>query len=285
MEPHAPPPGGVWFGISGAPESTTRSGSAHAVARCRELGIDALEMAWVHRVTITEQGAAKVRQAAREHGVRLSVHAPYYINLNSRDPKKLAAGKERIVAAGRAAAWCGALNVALHLSFYHDDPPQVVFDRVAEGLAECTERLAEDGAAVTLRPETMGKLSQFGSLDEALRLCQVVPGTAPCIDIAHLRARTDACNTAAEFEELWDSVADALGPDALDNVHVHISGIEYGARGETRHLALEDSDLDYRTFLAVMRERRVRGLVVVESPAREDDVLLLKEVWGEIPAG
>lgn len=315
------PPGRLWLGISGSPESTPRQGSHHAVARCRELGIDALEMAWVHSVSMKQAGGERVRQAAADHDVRLSVHAPYYINLNSHDPQKLEASKDRIVAAGRAAAWSGARDVVLHLAYYHDDPPEQVRSLVAEGLLEARERLERMGvpgsdsdsgagsrpaadtradgaptkgavsgpedptrpgpgpADVILRPEVMGRRSQYGDLDEILTLCQQVPGASPCIDIAHLHARTGGYNTAREFDALWDAVGDALGAESLRDVHVHISGIEYGDLGEKRHLPFAEADLDYETFLEVMLDRGIQGLIIVESPAREDDVILLANVW------
>jgi deoxyribonuclease-4 len=251
-------------------------------------------MAWVHSVALKEEGGARVRAAAEQHGLRLSVHAPYYINLNSHDPVKLAGSKERIVAAGRAASWAGARDVVLHLAYYHDDPPRDVHDRVTAELVEARERLVEDladpdASGVILRPEVMGRSSQYGDLDEILDLCRRVPGTAPCLDIAHLHARTQRYNTSAEFDDMWDSYADALGESALRDVHVHISGIAYGELGEKKHLPFEEADLDYEAFLGVMRDRGVEGLVVVESPAREDDVLLLAGVWrrlaGEATAG
>jgi len=278
------PPGGVWVGISGAPESTPRSGSAHAVERCRQLGLDALEMAWVHRVSMTENGAAAVRQAAERHGVRLSVHAPYYINLNSPDPDVVAASKKRIADAARAAAWCGARDVVLHLGFVHDDPPAVVLERMAAALSEVGAGLAREGVQVTLRPEVMGRASQFGDLEDVLALCREVKGLAPCIDIAHLHARGGAWNSRAEFDRLWDRVLAELGPGALADAHVHLSGIEYGDKGEVRHLPLGDSDLDHRGFLAVMAERGVGGSLVVESPAREADAVLVAQTWRELVA-
>jgi len=273
------------IGISGSPESTPRSGSHHGVARCRALGIDALEMAWVQRVAMTAKGASKVREAAAEHDVRLSVHAPYFINLNSPDPDVVEASVGRIAAAGRAAGWTGARNVVLHLAFRHGDPPETVFDRVRDGLSEARSRLGADGSKVVLRPETMGRSSQFGDLEEVLALCREVPGTAPCIDIAHLHAREGRWNTRREFHALWDRVAAVLGAEALVDVHVHISGIAYGDRGERKHLPFAEADLDYVGFLSVARERGLRGTVIVESPAREDDVLVLRDAWGGLELG
>lgn len=271
--------GGVRFGISGSPESSRGPGSAHAIERCRELGLDALEMAWVRSVAITPKGAVAVREASERHDVRLTVHAPYFVNLNSPDAAVVAASKERIAAAARGAAWCGARDVALHLAFCHDDPPETVFERVAAALAEVQSGLRSEGVDATLRPETMGRASQFGDLDEILALCLAVPGLAPCIDIAHLHARTGGWNTRAEFGRLWDRVEAALGAPALGDVHLHLSGIAYGDKGEKRHLALQESDLAYETFLEVMAQRGVRGVVVAESPAREADAVLLAETW------
>lgn len=271
--------GRVWFGISGAPDSTPRPGTVHAVARCRELGLDALEIAWVHSVTIGQAGAGNVRAAAERHRVRLSVHAPYYINLNSADPEKRQASRRRALAAARAAEWCGARDVVLHLGYSHGEEPAIVFDRMVEGLALVLREMEDEGIAVTLRPENMGRRAQFGDLSEILGLCRELPALAPCIDIAHLHARTGAWNSRPEFHALWDAVADALGPEALARAHVHISGIEFAAGGERRHRPLGESDLDYVGFLEVMAQRGVAGSIICESPARESDAVLLSEAW------
>lgn len=276
------------IGISGAPEATTGSGSAAAVRACRQLGIDALELAWVHSVSVTPEGGARIRAAAAEHGVRLSVHAPYYINLNSPEPDKVAASIDRIVRAGRGAAWVGARDVVLHLGYYHADDRAAVYGRVRDRLREAADRLAAaddvDAGAVCLRPELMGRASQFGDLDEVLRLCADVPGTRPCIDIAHWHARTGAWNDHEAFAALFDAVGDALGPGALRDLHVHASGIAYGPLGEKRHLAFADADLDVRAFLEVARDRGVAGTVIVESPAREADTRWLRDLWRQVAA-
>jgi deoxyribonuclease-4 len=145
--------------------------------------------------------------------------------------------------------------------------------------------MGEAAAHVTLRAEVMGKSSQFGDLDEILRVSQAVPGVEPCIDIAHLHARTSACNSSSEFARLWSSVGDALGPGALRRAHIHISGIDYGPSGEKRHLPLAESDLDYRAFLESLIEFQIGGRMIVESPAREDDVFLIHREWRRVVGG
>ena len=152
--------------------------------------------------------------------------------------------RRRALAAARAADWCGARDVVLHLGYSHGEEPAVVFDRMVEGLALVLREMEDEGIAVTLRPENMGRRAQFGDLSEILGLCRELPALAPCIDIAHLHARTGAWNSRPEFHALWDAVGDALGQEALARAHVHISGIEFASGGERRHRPLGESDLD-----------------------------------------
>ena len=126
------------------------------LARLRELGLDCMELAWVRRVSMGEKTAAKVRQKAEECRVALSVHAPYYVNLNSAEADKVAASRELILKAARAGWLCGARNIVFHAAFYHDDPPKVVYERVKGHLVELTQELRAEGNETVLRPETTG---------------------------------------------------------------------------------------------------------------------------------
>jgi len=137
-------------------------------------------------------------------------------------------------------------------------------------------KMKEEDIRLLLRPETSGKGSQFGSLEEILKLCAELEGTAPCIDFAHLHARGGRFNSYPEFTSVLEQVRVGLGDDALKNMHLHISGIEYGARGERRHLRLQQSDLQYNELLRALRDYNVKGVVICESPNQEEDALLLK---------
>ena len=270
------------FGVSGVPASSPKPSSEAGIIRCRELGLDCMEMAMVQKVTITPPTAARVRAAAEREGITLSIHAPYYINLNSRDPQKLADSQGRILAAARAGAWLGARNIVLHIAFYHDNTPRDCTDIVINNLTPVVETLRAEGSPVILRPETMGRTSQWGDLDEVLEVCAALPPLQPCLDFAHLHARAGRLNTYAEFIDILDRVERALGRPALDDLHVHISGIAYGPKGEQHHLTFADADFNYRDCLLALRDRACRGLIIGESPAREQDVLFLQAVWDEI---
>jgi len=267
------------FGTAGVPGSSPQHDSVSGVAQIRLLGLEAMELAWVQQVRISKESATAIRRAAEEHCVHLSVHAPYYINLNSPEADKVTASRERILKAARAGAWAGATDIVFHPGFYHDDPPEVVYERIRQHLLELTQQLQAEGVEVTLRPETTGKPSQFGSLDELLQLCLDVPGVYPCVDFAHLHARTGADNSYQEFVAILHLIESRLGHSALESMHIHVSGMEYTAAGEREHLMLKDSDLAYLELLQALRAVGIRGTVICESPDPEADALLLQRLY------
>jgi len=236
-----------------------------------------MELAFVRRVAMGEKTASEVRQAAEEYKVRLSVHAPYYVNLNSTEADKVQASRKRILQAARVGWLCGAQSIVFHPAFYHGDPPEIVYERVRRHLVELVEELRAEGNGTTLRPETTGKVSQFGTLEELLMLSKEVEGVAPCVDFAHLHARTGADNAYEEFVAFLELIEGELGQAGLGDMHIHMSGIDYGPGGEKEHLNLADADLRYIELLQALRDFEVGGLVICESPNLEEDALLMQK--------
>jgi deoxyribonuclease-4 len=270
---------GLLFGTGGVPHSTPKRSSLAGIKQIRELGLDCMELAFVRRVAMGEKTASEVRQIAEEHEVRLSVHAPYYVNLNSPEADKVRASRQRILHAARVGWLCGAQSIVFHPAFYHDDPAEIVYERVRGHLVELVEELRVEGNETILRPETTGKISQFGTLEELLMLSKEVEGVAPCVDFAHLHARTGADNSYEEFAALLELIEGELGQAGLGDMHIHISGIDYGPGGEKEHLNLEDADLRYVELLQALRDFEVGGLVICESPSLEEDALLMQRVY------
>jgi deoxyribonuclease-4 len=270
---------GLLFGTGGVPHSTPKRSSLAGIKHIRELGLDCMELAFVRRVAMGEKTASEVRQAAEEHEVRLSVHAPYYVNLNSPEADKVRASRQRILHAARVGWLCGAQSIVLHPAFYHDDPSEIVYERVRGHLVELVEELRAEGNWTTLRPETMGKISQFGTLEELVMLSKEIEGVAPCVDFAHLHARTGADNSYEEFAALLELIEGGLGQAGLEDMHIHISGIDYGRGGEKQHLNLADADLRYVELLQALRDFEVSGLVICESPSLEEDALLMQRTY------
>jgi len=272
------------FGTAGVPHSARERSTVSGIERSHELGLGGMEMEFVRGVNMTEDTAREVAQAAVATGIRLSAHAPYYINLNSREAGKIKASQERLLKTARIAGLCGGRSVIFHAAFYMGGPAQQAYDNVKQYLAEVVAQLREEDNQVTLRPEVMGKVSQFGTIEETLRLCQELAGIAPCIDFAHWHARTGKANSYDEFVAVLKEVQDYLGRAALDDIHIHLSGINYGAKGERNHLNLRDSDMNYLELLQALRDEGVGGLVICESPNLEEDAQLLQQTYLDLLA-
>lgn len=256
------------FGTVGAPQTTPESGTLAAIQHSRDLGLHHLEIAWVRSVRVNDETCALIKAMAEKCGITLSIHAPFFINLNSQTVEKMAASDERLLAAARKGYLAGARDIVFHPGSYHEQPPEQVYERVKEKMLEITGILREEGVAVTLRPETMGKSAMFGGLDELLQLSHDVPGVLPCIDWAHLHARTGngTFNSYAEFTDALSRVKTVLGEAALKRVHFHLSGIDYTAKGERAHLPLNEADLKYRELLQAFVDAGVEGTAGVEAP-------------------
>ncbi len=272
------------IGTVGSPAGTPRPGTDSAIRYIRELGLDALEIAWVRSVRVTDETCALINRTGVEEDVALSVHAPYFINLNSQTPEKMQASDERLLAAARRGCLSGASDIIFHPGSYHAQPPKEVYLRARDKLEEITALLREEGFEVNLRPETMGKGAMFGTLEEVVQLSKEIDGVEPCIDIAHLHARTGdgSFNSYDEFADMFRLVRDELGGRGLKTMHFHLSGIEYTQAGERHHLMLEESDLDWRAFLQACVDFEVEGRILVESPNQEEDALLVQAAYREM---
>jgi deoxyribonuclease-4 len=273
---------GLLFGTAGKPRSTPGESTVSALERIAELGLDCMELEFVKGVRMKEYDAVEVAKTARDHNIRLSAHAPYYINLNAREPEKIIASKERIVHAARIASICGALSVVVHTAFFMGDPPETAYPKIKQNLKDTLDMIEQEGIKITIRPEVMGKSSQFGTVDEIIRLCSELEGIAPCIDFAHNHALKGDMNTYEEFSDVLGKIKSELGRSALDDIHIHCSGIKYGPKGELKHLDLEESDFNYKELLHALKDNEVKGLLICESPNLENDALLMQVYYSKI---
>lgn len=263
------------FGTGGVPHSARQPTTVSGIERIAELGLGCMELEFVRGVRMSEAVAYQVAEAASRTGVVLSAHAPYFINLNAREPEKIRASQERLLRTVRIASLCGAKSVVFHAAFYLGDPPQETYYIVKRHLVEILGQLKGEIGKLWLRPEVTGKPSQFGTIEEILDLCTELEGVAPCIDFAHWHARTGRFNSYAEFTSILTRVRERLGSAALDNMHLHLSGINYGEKGEIGHLNLRESDLNYTELLQALKDYGAKGSVICESPNLEEDAQLL----------
>ena len=273
---------GLLFGTGGAPHSARTQSTIDGIKRIAELGLGCMEIEFVQGVRMGREGARLVGETAAEEGVRLSAHAPYFMNFNAHEPEKIRASQERLLQTARIASICGAESIVFHPAFYLGDQPETAYSTVKKYLGEVMHQLKRENNRVWVRPEIMGKASQFGTLEEVLNLSTELEGIAPAIDFAHWHARDGKFNSYPEFASILEQVKERLGRAALDDMHIHVSGIAYGKKGEIKHLNMEESDFNYVGLLQALRDYDAKGMVICESPNLEEDALLLQEAYDSL---
>ena len=273
------------FGTVGSPIGTPRKpgGSVGAIEFSKSLGLEALELGWVRAVRVSEQTCEAIKATGEEQGVSLSVHAPYFINLNA-DEEEWPKSRQRLMDAAHYGNLAGCTDIIFHPGSYFERPPEEVLKVAIPRLQGCVDELRAAGNPVTLRPETMGKSAMLGSLEDTLEMSVAIKGVEPCLDFAHLHARPGdgTVNTYDEWASYLEAYGKALGKDALKNLHCHLSGIEYGPKGEKNHLVFKEADMDLYALFQALKDFNCAGRILCESPDMEEDALIMMKVWKEV---
>jgi len=271
------------FGTAGIPHSTKKPTTVTGIQRVRELKLDAMELEFVHSIYLKKEKTQEVKEIAKKNNITLTCHAPFYINLNSKEKEKIGASRSRIIQSAKIAHLCGAHSVTFHPGFYMEEESSKVYEKIKEQIKKIIKILKDDNIKIWVRPETTGKPTQFGSLDECIKLSKDISQVLPCVDFSHVHARSNGkYNTKKEFKEILIKYEKELGKKALQNMHIHLSGINYTKKGERNHLMLKDSDMNYKDLLKTLKEFKCKGVLIAETPNPEIDALLIKKTYSSL---
>jgi len=258
----------ILLGPAGSPEKTTIDG----IGKVRELGLQSMEVEFTHGVRMKDQLALDIGKRALEEKIHLSIHAPFFINLASKEKEKIEASKIRILDSAQKAHHMSVfnnVNVVFHPGFYMDRPKKEVYDIISEQMGMLLDTIKRnEWKKVRLALETTGKPTQFGDIDELLLMRKEL-GCHICVDFAHIYARN---NGVIDYGEIFDKLR------SIKDLHCHFSGIEYTAKGERKHLDLTE---EFFSPLANQLMKRHKGRtinVISESPITWKDSLLMKRV-------
>ena len=273
------------FGTVGSPMGTPKKpgGSVGAIEFSKSIGLEALELGWVRAVRVSEATCAAIKATGEEQGVGLSVHAPYFINLNA-DDEEWPKSRQRLMDAAHYGNLAGCTDIVFHPGSYFGNDPAEVLNVAIPRLQGCVDELRVAGNPVTLRPETMGKSAMLGSLEDTLAMSTAIKGVEPCVDFAHLHARPGdgTVNTYDEWSSYLEMYGKALGDEGLKRLHCHLSGIEYGPKGEKNHLVFEEADIDLQALFRALKDFNCAGRILCESPIMEEDALIMMKTWKEV---
>lgn len=269
----------LFFGTAGIPVSCVNDrNTVNGVKKVKELKLEAMELEFVRSINLNEKSAKEVGRIARKEDIVLTCHAPYFINLNADSKIKLNLSKKRIINSAKISSIANAWSVCFHPGYYMKQDKKKVFDRIHENLKDIVKELKKDDVKIWIRPETTGKINVFGDLDECLKLSEL-DMVMPCVDFAHLHARTGGFNSSKEFDDVFEKIEKKLGREGLNNMHIHVSGINYSDKGERNHLNLKNSDFKYKELIKSMKKFKIKGVVISESPNIEEDALLMKNEY------
>jgi len=274
------------FGPAGVPPAfrAMKAILADVPTLLHEEGLDAFEyqaVRWGAKPQIKREYAEKLGLEAKENDVWLSLHGSYFINFcGGRDV--IEASKQRLIACATAAEWMKAHVVVFHPGFYGRRPQTEAFRNCLESLKEVVESIRTLGAKnVKVGPETMGKPSQLGSLDEILSLCEGVEQTQPVIDWAHLHARDiGRFKTVEDFRRIIDEIEKRLGTEAIKSMHCHFTKVEFTDKGEKRHHIMDEVDYgpEFAMLAKVIAEFKLKPVIISESPILDVDAIKMRDI-------
>ena len=273
-------PSKLHFLTPGFPTATQPRNALQALDTLKALDLDGHEMEFVHSVYLKEDAANELAKKVKSLDLYMTAHGQYFVNLNAKEQEKQARSQQRMIHAATRAAQAGANSIVFHLGYYLGASPEQVYPIIKTKTKEVRQLLDDAGVNIMLRGETTGNPTQFGTLPELLQLSQELEGFMPCIDFSHMHARNNGgWNDSESFAKILSMVEDSLGKEGLSNMHLHLSGIAYGEKGEKHHLILEESDMQWQPLIEQLKAFNVKGALVTESPNIEEDTRLVKKYY------
>jgi len=246
-----------------------------AFAWLRDLGLTAYEYSMGRGVHLSKETALAIGREARECGIRTSVHAPYFINCSSPEPERREKSVDYLMQAARAAEWLGADRVVFHVGTPGRLNRAEAMELARRTILKAHEALDDAGlAAVALCPETMGRPSQLGTLEEILSLCRWDDRLIPALDFGHLHViGQGALNGEADFRRVLTKLVDALGFERAKRFHAHFSRIDFGPKGEKRHMNFSDAGYgpDFKHLAPALLGMGLEPVIICESAGDQAD--------------
>lgn len=253
----------------------------------KEFGLDAYEYQCGHGVKLSTDKAEKFKKSAKEAGIIVSVHSPYYISISSAEEEKREKSVQYIVQTVNLAEKIGADRIVVHSGSAGKIPRKEALELAKKTLKTTAAAVkANKTEKINIYLETMGKINQLGTVSEVLELCLVDELFVPCLDFGHINSREHGMlKSEKEFSALFDEVENKLGRERTQKIHIHFSKIEYTSGGEKRHLTFSDKIYgpNFEDMLNVLVKKQYTPIIICESSGTQaEDARTMKEYYKEI---
>lgn len=279
----------IWFGPAGNSDSFYEQGFKRSYEMpqwLNSMGLNAYEYQCNKGVRLNDDTALLIGQKCREYNIRLSVHAPYYINLASTEEQKRKNSVQYIIDTLKAAKIMGADRIVAHPGYVSGVSRQVAMELALDCLLE-TIRSAEelDLMDITICPEVLGKHNQLGNLEEVIVLCNLDERLILCLDFAHLHSLTQGgMKEKEDFINVFKFVEKYLGNERMRKVHIHFSRVEFGKGGEKKHWSYKDIQFgpDFNPLAQAIIDLDLEPVIISESRGTmAEDALTFKNIYEE----
>ncbi len=280
----------IKFGASGNSESFYNAGFKHTEqtpAYLEKFGLDCFEYSFGRGVRITDEKALSIAEKFREKSIEISVHAPYYINFSNESDENVEKSYQYVIDSAKAVKLMGGDRVVVHPATQGKLERKASVDLCYKRLLVLAEKLKKlDLGDVKICLETMGKLAQIGSLDEIVYLCKADDIYLPTVDFGHINAREQgSLKSVEDYKRLLSTMVEKLGFERVKHFHAHFSKIEYGKKGEIRHLTFEDKIYgpEFEPLAIALKEFKLEPHLLSESAGTQtEDACEMKRIYYSI---
>lgn len=274
------------FGPGGNSEAFKLAGgrsTLQAPGFVKSIGLDAYEYEAGNGITGSPEMFLNVGAKAREHGIKMSFHTPYFISLSSVEAQKRVNSVEYIRQSAAVSELLGAETMVVHCGSCAKISRETAMSYAKETLLMADQMLCENNFSAILGIETMGKVNQLGTLSEVIELCKISKRFAPVVDFGHLNARDrGVLRTVDDFKRIFDEIANELGASYAENLHCHFSKIMFTEMGEKKHLTFEDDVYgpEFEPLAKAIVSLGVSPTIICESAGTQsDDALMMKKIY------
>jgi deoxyribonuclease IV len=269
----------ILLGPAGIPMSCKHGSSIEGIKRISELGLGTMETPFTHGIHMSLETAKRIGVVAKDLGIELSIHAPYFINLASESEKIIEDSKMRILDSLQRGVAMNATVIVAHAGYYGKDKEKSN-QMVLDACSEIEGKIEENGWDIELGLETMGRQKSWGRIEEIVEVCRKMRHVIPYLDVAHIYALNGG-------QVDYGRVFDALETLKLKKYHCHFSGIKYnlvgiGRGNEISHVPMEEAGPDFRGLANEILRRKLDISIISESPLLEMDSLLMKSIFEEL---
>lgn len=277
----------ILFGPSGNSEGFFAAGfknSEQSAVWVKNMGLDAFEYSFGRGVLMSEEKALSIGKAFSENNVKISVHAPYYINFSNPDPEMIDKSIGYVIKSAEMVGLMGGNRIIIHPATQGKDARENAFARALDNFKKLTDVIYATGMDNLLYcPETMGKYAQLGTVEEITEICKIDKIYVPTVDFGHVNSREGgSLKSKEDFIKRLQFMIDELGYDRMKHFHVHFSKIQYGAKGEIRHLNFDDEVYgpEFEPLVDALIDLKLEPVIICESAGMQDvDALYMKNYY------